>query len=122
MAELNKIFVDHNVIVLHGSGPWCEDYHFISFIITSWYHIIVNYGLYFRLVDGYDKGSIIKSAEMASTSNNGGGGGGGGDLLTSFITSVRADLDSPVTSNFGSRVGEYSAQVNLTRKLISGVG
>lgn len=57
---------------------------------------------------------MIESAEMASTSSGSGGGGGGGQLLTSFISSVKADLDSPVTSNFGTRIGEYRAQVNAS--------
>ncbi|VDN36423.1 unnamed protein product [Gongylonema pulchrum] len=33
--------------------------------------------------------------------------GGYDALLGSFITSVRADLDSPITSTFGSRIAEY---------------
>lgn len=34
-----------------------------------------------------------------------------GALLNSFISSVKADLDSPVTSNFGNRIAEYRAEV-----------
>lgn len=34
-----------------------------------------------------------------------------GTLLSSFTTSVKADLDSPVTSNFGNRIAEYRSEV-----------
>lgn len=34
-----------------------------------------------------------------------------GAMLSSFTTSVKADLDSPVTSNFGNRIAEYRAEV-----------
>ncbi|VDK64830.1 unnamed protein product [Gongylonema pulchrum] len=37
--------------------------------------------------------------------------GGYDALLGSFITSVRADLDSPITSTFGSRIAEYRIEV-----------
>uniref|UniRef100_F1KRU5 Arf-GAP with SH3 domain, ANK repeat and PH domain-containing protein 1 n=1 Tax=Ascaris suum TaxID=6253 RepID=F1KRU5_ASCSU len=73
-----------------------------------------------RSVDGYGKDSVIESAEMASTSSGSGGGGGGGQLLTSFINSVKADLDSPVTSNFGTRIGEYRAQVQQIAEQFEG--
>ncbi|MCP9265137.1 GTP-ase activating protein for Arf containing protein [Dirofilaria immitis] len=33
-----------------------------------------------------------------------------GAMLSSFTTSVKADLDSPVTSNFGNRIVEYRAE------------
>ncbi|CAG9530450.1 unnamed protein product [Cercopithifilaria johnstoni] len=33
-----------------------------------------------------------------------------GTMLSSFTTSVKADLDSPVTSNFGNRIAEYRAE------------
>ncbi|VDM32617.1 unnamed protein product [Toxocara canis] len=52
---------------------------------------------------------------MASTSNNGSNG-----LLASFITSVRADLDSPVTSNFGNRIAEYRNQAQHLSEQIEG--
>uniref|UniRef100_A0A914ZD14 Uncharacterized protein n=1 Tax=Parascaris univalens TaxID=6257 RepID=A0A914ZD14_PARUN len=71
-----------------------------------------------RLVGGYGKDSVIESAEMASTSS--GSGDGGGQLLRSFINSVKADLDSPVTSNFGSRIGEYRAQVQQIAEQFEG--
>lgn len=34
-------------------------------------------------------------------------------ILGSFISSVKADLDSPVTSNFGNRIAEYRSEVCL---------
>lgn len=34
-----------------------------------------------------------------------------GAMLSSFTTSVKADLDSPVTSNFGNRIAEYRVEV-----------
>uniref|UniRef100_A0A158QAB9 Arf-GAP domain-containing protein n=1 Tax=Enterobius vermicularis TaxID=51028 RepID=A0A158QAB9_ENTVE len=37
-------------------------------------------------------------------------GSGGVNLISSFLTTVKADLDSPVTSNFGSRIFEYRSQ------------
>ena len=40
-------------------------------------------------------------------------GSGGVNLISSFLTTVKADLDSPVTSNFGSRIFEYRSQVSL---------
>ncbi|MFH4982580.1 hypothetical protein AB6A40_009289 [Gnathostoma spinigerum] len=41
-------------------------------------------------------------------------------LVASFITSVKGDLDSPVTSNFGNRVGEYRAQAQRIADEIDG--
>ncbi|VDN91236.1 unnamed protein product [Brugia pahangi] len=38
------------------------------------------------------------------------GEGSYGAMLSSFTTSVKADLDSPVTSNFGNRIAEYRVE------------
>uniref|UniRef100_A0A158Q8I3 PH domain-containing protein n=1 Tax=Elaeophora elaphi TaxID=1147741 RepID=A0A158Q8I3_9BILA len=35
-----------------------------------------------------------------------------GSMLSSFTASVKADLDSPVTSNFGNRIAEYRAEAH----------
>lgn len=34
-----------------------------------------------------------------------------GNLISQFVTSVKSDIDSPITSNFGNRIADYKSQV-----------